>query len=86
MGGLQQFLGGNAPDMQAGAAECPLLHETHVQSYSRGVEGGCVPRRATADDDHIVLCHIVLSIYRTSSPCGPHVTYEDSPQPTIISS
>ena len=56
-GVVQQHLGGNAADVQAGAAEkAVLLDDQRLQSPLRGANGGDVAARSAADDRQIVFC------------------------------
>src|ERR1043166_5836650 len=61
LGGFQQCLRGNAPDVEAGAAEAglaggglPLVSAEGVETQLRAADGGYVAARAAADDGDIV--------------------------------
>ena len=66
LGVVQQHLGGNATDVQAGAAEERVfLHHHGFQAQLAGANGGDVTPRTAPDNRHIVLCHS-LSPFRRS--------------------
>ena len=52
---LEQLLGRDAPDVEAGAAEPALLDHGDVQPGRRPVEGGGVATGTTPDDDDVVV-------------------------------
>ena len=55
LGGMQQRLGGDAADVEAGAAEGgALLHHGHLHAELRRADGAHVAARAGADDDQVV--------------------------------
>ena len=57
-GGVEQGLGGDAADVEAGAAEgVVLLHEGHLEAELAGFDGGDIATRAGADYDEIELRH-----------------------------
>ena len=57
-GGVQQRLGRDAADVQAGAAQGRAALDTgHRQTQLTGPDGRIVPARPAADDDHVVLRH-----------------------------
>ncbi len=52
---MQQRLGGDAADVEAGAAVGgALLHHGHLQPKLRGADGAHVAAGAGADDDQVV--------------------------------
>ena len=54
-GGVQQRLGGDAADIEAGAAvRLALLHDGGLQAELRGADGAHIAAGAGADDDEIV--------------------------------
>ena len=56
IGGMQQRLGGNAADVQAGAAEAGVVvKERHLQSQLRAADSRCVAGRPAANDNEIVV-------------------------------
>src|SRR5690606_23795787 len=56
--GVQQGLGGHAPDVQAGATEGrPAFDACDAQAQLAGTDGGVVAARAAADDHHIIGFH-----------------------------
>ena len=55
---MQQHLGGNAPDVQAGSAEKGiLLHNDRLQSQFAGPDRRYISARTAPDNRYIVLCH-----------------------------
>ena len=70
VGGQDEHLGGDAPDVEAGAAEPALLDQADVEVVeARGDHGVARPR---ADDDEVVVAvlHVRSVTSRRSSPCG----------------
>jgi hypothetical protein len=65
VGGLEQLLGGDAPDVEAGPADPALLDEGDVEPGAGAVERGGVAAGAAADDDDVV----VLGRGTTSRGC-----------------
>ena len=55
VGGVHEHLGGDAADVEAGAAERPVLDERHVEVLEPRVEERVA--RAGADDDQVVVPH-----------------------------
>ena len=56
---LEQFLGGDAADVQARAAHLGHLDQPDVETGRRAVERRRVAAWATADDHHLMLVHLV---------------------------
>ena len=62
VGGMQERLGGDAADVQAGAAELGvLLDKRGLQAVLSGANGRRVTAGAAPDDDHII-CHFIFSV------------------------
>ena len=58
---VQQHLGGNAADVQAGAAQVWIfLHHDGLQSQLTGANGRHVSARPAPDDRYVVLSHTAL--------------------------
>ena len=54
-GRLEELLGRDAPDVEAGAAELPLLDHRDVEAGGRAVQRGGVAAGTAADDDDVVV-------------------------------
>ena len=68
VGVVQQHLGGNAADVQAGAAEKRIfLDDDGLQAQLAGADGGDIPARSAADNCHVVLCHAQSPFQRVST-------------------
>jgi len=53
--GFQEFLRGDASDVETGAADQPLLDEAHIEADTGPVERSGIATGAAADHDHIML-------------------------------
>ena len=60
VGGVEQRLGGDAPPVQAGAAQLRLLHQGGVQAVLAQADGALVAAGAAAHDDGIKFLHMRL--------------------------
>ena len=60
VGGLEQFLGRDAPAVQAGAADLLLLHHGDPQTGAGAVERSAVAPGASTDDHHIKIVGALL--------------------------
>ena len=82
-GRLQELLGRHAAPVEAGAAHLVQLDQRHRQPGGGAVEGGGVPARPPADDDHVEACPIppVLRLLPPlrSAPLPPRVPWEPPP-------
>ena len=56
MGRLEEFLCGNASDIQAGAAQGAVFDQPDVESDPCAVQGRGVAAGAAADHDDVVVC------------------------------
>src|SRR5882757_7696649 len=69
IGVMEQHFGGNAADVQAGAAEKGVfLHHDGLEAQLAGTDGGYVSARSAADNRHVVLCH-AQSPFRRARTC-----------------
>jgi hypothetical protein len=58
MGGVEQGFGGDAADIQAGAAKgLAPLHHGDALAQLRGADGADIAAGAGADDDGVEICH-----------------------------
>ena len=72
LGGMQQRLGRNAADIEAGAAEGrALLDHGDLQAELRRADGADIAAGAAADDDEIV-GHDANTFLRHARPCAGH--------------
>ena len=53
LGGVQQRLGGDAADVQAGAAHLVLLHQADLEAELGGAQGTGVAARPGTEDEHV---------------------------------
>src|SRR5882757_6510660 len=69
VGVVQQHFGGDAANVQAGAAEKGIfLHHDGLETQLAGTNGGYIPARSAADNRHVVLCH-AQSPFRRARTC-----------------
>ena len=64
LGGVQQRLGGDATDVQAGAAEVALLDDADLQAELRSAQGAGVATRTRPENEYVEvgLCHSLPSV------------------------
>ncbi len=69
VGVMEQHFGGDAADVQAGAAEEGIfLDDYGLEAQFAGTDGGHIPARSAADNCHVVLCH-AQSPFRRARTC-----------------
>ena len=77
LGGVQQRLGGDAADVQAGAAELALLDQSHPQPELRGAQGAGVAAGPGPEDEYVEVGH-------SAHPCTLRARVSTGLLPTLV--